>query len=102
MKATVKTTKYGQTCMLSRTSNCKTFLKLGAIKHTATNLSSVEAGGRPHVLYIWLVAAGFAALFGAVKAAPFLRRQLRSLAARRERRIKPGPNPSGGLGATAP
>jgi hypothetical protein len=30
-------TKYGQTCMRSRTSNCKTFSKLGAIKQTATN-----------------------------------------------------------------
>jgi hypothetical protein len=30
-------TKYGQTCMRSRTSNCKTFSRLGAIKRTATN-----------------------------------------------------------------
>jgi len=38
---------------------------------------------RPHILYIWLVtiAAGFAAIISAVKAAPFLRRQLRTLAA---------------------
>jgi len=40
----------------------------------------IERGseGRPHVLDIWLVmiAAGFATLIGAVKAAPFLRRQL--------------------------
>jgi hypothetical protein len=29
--------QYGQTCMRSRTSNCKTFSRLGAIKQTATN-----------------------------------------------------------------
>ena len=45
----------------------------------------IERGSEecPHVLYIWLVtiAAGFAAVIGAVKAAPFVRRQLRTLAA---------------------
>jgi len=45
----------------------------------------IERGSdeRPHVLYIWLVtiAAGFAAVIGAVKAAPFVRLQLRALAA---------------------
>ena len=45
----------------------------------------IERGSeeRPHVLYIWLVtiAARFAAVIGAVKAAPFVRRQLRTLAA---------------------
>ena len=45
----------------------------------------IERGSdeRPHVLYIWLVtiAAGFAAIISAVKAAPFVRRQLRTLAA---------------------
>ena len=45
----------------------------------------IERGSeeRPHVLYIWLVtiAAGFGAVIGAVKAAPFVRRQLRTLAA---------------------
>jgi hypothetical protein len=45
----------------------------------------IERGseGRPHVVYIWLamIAAGFAALIGTVKAALFLRRQLRTLAA---------------------
>jgi hypothetical protein len=44
----------------------------------------IERGSeeRPHVLYIWLVtiAAGFGAVIGAVKAAPFVRRQLRTLA----------------------
>jgi hypothetical protein len=76
--------------------------KIGRDQAHGYQLIERGSGGRPHVLYIWLVAAGFAALFGAVKAAPFLRRQLRTLAIRRERRIKPGPNPSGGLGATAP
>jgi hypothetical protein len=44
----------------------------------------IERGSeeRPHVLYIWLItiAAGFAVVIGAVKAAPFVRRQLRTLA----------------------
>jgi hypothetical protein len=37
----------------------------------------------PRVLYIWFVtiAAGFGAVIGAVKAVPFVRRQLRTLAA---------------------
>jgi len=45
----------------------------------------IERGSEepPHVLYIWLVtiAAGFGAVIGAVKAAPFVRRQLGTLAA---------------------
>ena len=45
----------------------------------------IERGSkeRPHALYIWLItiAAGFAMVIGAVKAAPFVRRQLRTLAA---------------------
>ena len=45
----------------------------------------IERGSEecPHVLYIWLVtiAAGFAAVIGAVKTAPFVRRQRRTLAA---------------------
>jgi hypothetical protein len=44
----------------------------------------IERGSeeRPRVLYIWLVtiAAGFGAVIGAFKAAPFVRRQLRTLA----------------------
>ena len=45
----------------------------------------IERGSkeRPQALYIWLItiAAGFAVVVGAVKAAPFVRRQLRTLAA---------------------
>jgi hypothetical protein len=45
----------------------------------------IERGSkeRPHALYIWFVtiAAGFVVVIGAVKAAPFVRRQLRTLAA---------------------
>ena len=44
----------------------------------------IERGSEEHprVLYIWLVtiAAGFGAVIGAFKAAPFVRRQLRTLA----------------------
>jgi hypothetical protein len=44
----------------------------------------IERGGEEHsrVLYIWFVtiAAGFGAVIGAVKAAPFVRRRLRTLA----------------------
>jgi hypothetical protein len=44
----------------------------------------IERGSeeRPHALYIWLItiAAGFAVVIGAVRAMPFVRRQLRTLA----------------------
>ena len=44
----------------------------------------IERGSErhPHVLYIWFVTivAGFGAVIGAVKAVPFVRRQLRTLA----------------------
>jgi len=44
----------------------------------------IERGSErhPRVLYIWFVtiAAGFGAVIGAVKAVPFVRRQLRTLA----------------------
>ena len=41
-----------------------------------------ERGSEQHPLYIWFVtiAAGFGAVIGAVKAVPFVRRQLRTLA----------------------
>ena len=54
-------------------------------RHQADGDQLIERGseGRPHVLYIWLVtiAAGFAALIGAVKTASSLSRQLGILAA---------------------
>jgi hypothetical protein len=43
----------------------------------------IERGSEecPHVIWLVTIAAGFAAVIGAVKAAPFVRRQLRTLAA---------------------
>ena len=57
--------------------------KIGRDQADSHQLIERASEGRPHVLYIWLVtiAAGFAALIGAVKAALFVRRQLRTLAA---------------------
>ena len=54
----------------------------------------IERGSEhPRVLYIWFVtiAAGFGAVIGAVKAVPFVRRQLRTLAVRvRSKNAIPG------------
>jgi plasmid stabilization system protein ParE len=57
--------------------------KIGRDQADSHQLIERASEGRPYVLYIWLVtiAAGFAALIGAVKAAPFVRRQLRTVAA---------------------
>jgi hypothetical protein len=57
--------------------------KIGRDQADGHQLIERGSEGRPHVVYIWLVmiAAGFAALIGTVKAAPFVRRQLGTLAA---------------------
>ena len=57
--------------------------KIGSDQADGQHLIERGSDERPHVLYIWLVtiAAGFAAIISAVKAAPFVRRQLRTLAA---------------------
>ena len=66
--------------MRSRISNCKAFSRLGAIKQTGHQLIERGCEQHPRVLYIWFVtiAAGFGAVIGAVKAVPFVRRQLRT------------------------
>jgi hypothetical protein len=53
--------------------------KIGRDPHQLIERGSEEY---PRVLYIWFVtiAAGFGAVIGAVKAVPFMRRQLRTLA----------------------
>ena len=56
--------------------------KIGREEADSHQLSERGSEEYPGVLYIWLVtiAAGFGAVIGAVKAVPFMRRQLRTLA----------------------
>jgi len=57
--------------------------KIGREEADSHQLIECGSEQHPRVLYIWFVAiaAGFGAGIGAVKAAPFVRRQLRTLAA---------------------
>jgi hypothetical protein len=57
--------------------------KVGREQADGHQLIERKSKERPHALYIWLItiAAGFAVVIGAVKVAPFVRQQLRTLAA---------------------